>query len=49
MGRKTEWAVLPYKDYLALVDQTEMLHDVRDYEAAIVRLRQLWYARDMSP
>jgi len=49
MGRKTEWAVLPYKDYLALVEQAEMLHDIRDYEAAEARLRLLWYAWDMSP
>jgi len=40
MGRKTERAVLPYKDYLALVEQAEMLHDIRDYDAAKVRFRQ---------
>jgi predicted transcriptional regulator len=30
-----EWAVLPYKDYLELVEQAEMLDDIREYDAAM--------------
>lgn len=31
---KPEWAVLPYEEYLHLVEQAEMLEDIRDYDAA---------------
>lgn len=31
---KPEWAVLPYDMYLHLVEEAEMLQDVRDYDAA---------------
>ena len=31
---KPEWAVLPYKTYLDLVEQSEMLQDVRDFDNA---------------
>lgn len=31
---KPEWAVLPYEEYLLLVEQAEMLEDIRDYDAA---------------
>jgi DNA-binding XRE family transcriptional regulator len=31
---KPEWAVLPYDEYLALLEQAEMLEDIRDYDAA---------------
>lgn len=31
---KPEWAVLPYDMYLQLVEEAEMLQDVRDYDAA---------------
>jgi hypothetical protein len=27
-----EWAILPYKDYLQLVEQAEMLEDIMDYD-----------------
>jgi DNA-binding XRE family transcriptional regulator len=30
---KPEWAVLPYEEYLQLVEQAEMLEDIRDYDA----------------
>jgi DNA-binding XRE family transcriptional regulator len=30
-----EWAVLPYKEYLRLVAEAEMLRDVRDYDATL--------------
>jgi len=31
---KPEWAVLPYEEYLHLIEQAEMLDDIRDYDAA---------------
>ena len=31
---KPEWAVLPYEEYLHLVEQVEMLEDIRVYDAA---------------
>jgi len=31
---KPEWAVLPYEEYLKLLEQSEMLEDIRDYDAA---------------
>ena len=31
---KPEWAVLPYEEYLNLLEQAEMLEDIRDYDAA---------------
>jgi DNA-binding XRE family transcriptional regulator len=37
---KPEWAVLPYEHYLKLVEQTELLEDIRDFDrisAAIER------------
>ena len=30
---KPEWAVLPYDVYLRLVEEAEMLQDIRDYDA----------------
>jgi len=30
---KPKWAVLPYEIYLELVEQAEMLQDVRDYDS----------------
>lgn len=30
---KPEWAIIPYETYLQLVEQAEMLEDVRDYDA----------------
>jgi DNA-binding XRE family transcriptional regulator len=35
---KPEWAVLPYDEYLALVEQIEMLQDIRDVERIKARL-----------
>jgi len=29
---KPEWAVLPYEDYLQLVEQAELLEDIRDFD-----------------
>ena len=28
-----EWAIVPYEEYLQLLDQAEMLEDIRDYDA----------------
>lgn len=29
---KPEWAVLPYEEYLQLLEQTELLEDIRDFD-----------------
>jgi DNA-binding XRE family transcriptional regulator len=29
---KPEWAVLPYEEYLQLLDQSELLEDIRDFD-----------------
>ncbi len=31
---KPEWAVVPYETYLQLVEQAEILEDIRDYDSA---------------
>lgn len=31
---KPEWAILPYQEYLKLVEKAEMLEDIEDYEKA---------------
>jgi DNA-binding XRE family transcriptional regulator len=35
-----EWAVIPYKEYLRLVAEAEMLQDVRDYDATLEAIAQ---------
>ena len=30
---KPEWAVLPYEEYLQLLEQAELLEDIRDFDA----------------
>lgn len=35
-----EWAVIPYEEYLRLVEEAEMLNDVRDYDMAIEAVKQ---------
>jgi DNA-binding XRE family transcriptional regulator len=30
---KPEWAILPYDDYLQLIEQAELLEDIRDFDA----------------
>jgi DNA-binding XRE family transcriptional regulator len=37
---KPEWAVLPYEDYLKLVEEAEMLEDIREYDAAKAELEK---------
>lgn len=35
-----EWAVIPYKEYLHLIEEAEMLQDIRDYDLAIEAIEQ---------
>jgi DNA-binding XRE family transcriptional regulator len=35
-----EWAVIPYKEYVRLVAEAEMLQDVRDYDSALEAIEQ---------
>ena len=35
-----EWAVLPYEAYLRLVEEAEMLQDVRDYDMVIAAIER---------
>jgi len=37
---KPEWAIVPYEDYLQLVEQAEMLQDIRDYDMATEALER---------
>jgi DNA-binding XRE family transcriptional regulator len=37
---KPEWAIVPYEDYLQLVEQAEMLQDIRDYDTVTEALKQ---------
>jgi DNA-binding XRE family transcriptional regulator len=37
---KPEWAVLPYDEYLKLVEQAETLEDIRDYDSAKAALKK---------
>lgn len=37
---KPEWAVVPYEDYLQLIEQAEMLQDIRDYDTVTEALKQ---------
>jgi DNA-binding XRE family transcriptional regulator len=30
---KPEWAILPYDDYLQLIEQAELLEDIRDFDS----------------
>jgi DNA-binding XRE family transcriptional regulator len=33
-GDKPEWAVLPYEDYIQLIENLEMAQDIQDYDNA---------------
>lgn len=35
-----EWAVIPYKEYLHLIEEAEMLQDIGDYDLAIEAIEQ---------
>jgi DNA-binding XRE family transcriptional regulator len=37
---KPEWAIVPYKVYLQLVEQAEMLHDIYDFDTVKEALNQ---------
>jgi len=37
---KPEWAIVPYETYLRLVEEAEMLQDIRDYDAAKVAVER---------
>jgi DNA-binding XRE family transcriptional regulator len=37
---KPEWAVLPYDVYVQLVEEAEMLQDIRDYDAVKTAIEQ---------
>lgn len=37
---KPEWAILPYEDYLKLLEEAEMLEELRDYDAAKAALEK---------
>ena len=37
---KPEWAIVPYETYLQLVEEAEMLQDIRDYDAAKVAVER---------
>jgi DNA-binding XRE family transcriptional regulator len=37
---KPEWAILPYEDYLKLLEEAEMLEDIREYDAAKAALER---------
>ena len=39
-NNKPEWAVLPYKDYLELVEKAEKLQDIQDYDSAKLALER---------
>ena len=39
-GDQPEWAVVPYKIYLELVEKAEMLQDVQDYDSAKAALER---------
>ena len=37
---KPEWAVVPYEDYLQLVENSELLQDIQDYDSAKAALER---------
>lgn len=39
-GDQPEWAVILYQLYLQLLEQTEMLQDIQDYDAAKLALKR---------
>jgi hypothetical protein len=40
-NEKPKWAVVPYETYLQLVEQAEMLLDIRDYDASKAALAKV--------
>ena len=39
-GDRPEWAVVPYEDYLQLVEDSELLRDIQDYDSAKAALER---------
>ena len=39
-GGKPEWAVVPYQQYLELLEKAEMLQDVQDHDSAKMTLEE---------
>ena len=39
-GDKPEWAVVPYQEYLELLEKAEMLQDVQDYDSTRMALEE---------
>lgn len=39
-GDKPEWAVLPYEDYIRLIENLEMAQDIQDYDSAKAALER---------
>ena len=37
---KPEWAVLPYEEYLKLIEQAELLEDIRDFDEIIAAIER---------
>ena len=37
---KPEWAILPYKDFLTLLEKAEMFQDIEDYEKAVEEIEK---------
>ena len=37
---KPEWAILPYEHYQQLIEELEMLEDIRDHDEAIRRIEE---------
>jgi len=37
---KPEWAVLPYEEYLELVEQAELLEDIRDFDRLSIAIER---------
>lgn len=37
---KPEWAVLPYEEYLKLIEQAELLEDIRDFDELNAAIRR---------
>ena len=39
-GDRPEWAVIPYEEYVSLIEKAEMLEDIQDYDAAKAALER---------
>ena len=39
-GEKPEWAVLPYEEYIQLIEKVELAQDIQDYDSAKAALER---------